>query len=86
MGLTPEQTELLKKRVKSRARFTFFRDRTLYYRCDYDGYEFPVPVADTGNEQGDSAIFLADDKGIFFMRWIRKAMESEDDSQTPVKA
>lgn len=70
------ETETLKARVKGRVRFVYFRDGALYYACD-DGWEFPVGVAETINAQGCSPTFLAEDKAIVFMRWIRKAMESE---------
>ena len=67
---------LLKARVKGRVRFVYYRDGALHYTCD-DGWEFPVPVLDTENAQGSSPTFLAEDKGIVFMRWIRKTMEAE---------
>lgn len=66
----------LKERVRGKVKFSFFRDGALFYACE-DGYVFPVPVSDTGNTQGDSPTFLAEDKGIVFMRWIRKSMESD---------
>lgn len=69
-------SDKLKERVRGRVKFVFFRDNALFYACD-DGWEFPVPVSDTGNTQGDCPTFLAEDKGIVFMRWIRKAIESE---------
>lgn len=61
--------------------FTRYFDNNLWYRVGYavdgeladpvyDNFEFPVPVADT---QG--ATFLAQDKAILFMRYIRKHME-----------
>jgi len=37
------------------------------------GLEFPIPVLDTND-----ATFKAEDKGIFFMRWIRKHLETLD--------
>lgn len=67
---------LLKTRVKGLVRFVYFRDGALYYACD-DGWEFPVPIADTMNAQGASPTFNAEDKGIVFMRWIRQQMETE---------
>ncbi len=69
-------TDLLKVRVKGRVRFVHFMDGALHYATG-DGWVFPVPVADTTNAQGSSPTFLAEDKGITFMRWIRKAMEAE---------
>lgn len=67
--------ELLKSRVKGQVRFSCYHDSALYYECA-DGFIFPVPITETTNDQGSSPTFLAEDKGIFFMRWIRKAMES----------
>ena len=36
-------------------------------------FAFPVPISDIGD-----ATFLAEDKAILFMRYIRKALESEE--------
>lgn len=74
-GMTIE-IALLKERVKGRVQFVYFRDGTLWYTCD-DGWEFPVAVEDTTNAQGACPTFKAEDKGIVFMRWIRKQMEVE---------
>jgi len=49
-----------------KVRFTFYRDRQLFYQTEC-GFEFPVPIDDIGN-----ATFLAEDKAILFMRYIRK--------------
>ena len=68
---------LLKTRVKGAVNFTHFRDGSLWYVAE-DGWEFPVPVAETINAQGSSPTFRAKEKGIILMRWIRKAMEVED--------
>lgn len=46
--------------------FSFYRSGELFYKTEC-GFEFPVPVSDTGN-----GIFLAEDKAILFMRYIRK--------------
>ena len=35
-----------------------------------DGFQFPVPLADIG-----TATLLAEDKALFFMRWIRRHLE-----------
>lgn len=45
--------------------FIHFRAGALWYRTE-DGFEFPVPIEDTGG-----ATFLAQDKAILFMRYIR---------------
>ena len=67
-------TELLKTRVKGRVKFTRFQGGFLYYQTE-DDWEFPIPYSDTQNETGEAPAFLAVDKGIYFMRWIRIAME-----------
>lgn len=51
----------------STCEFIHYREGELWYRCSVGGLEFPVPVDDTGN-----GIFLATDRAILFMRWIRK--------------
>lgn len=48
--------------------FRFYRDGELWYATE-DGFEFPVPVSDTG-----TGIFRAEDSAIQFMRWIRKQL------------
>ena len=62
---------LIKDRVAGgkKVKFVRFQHNELWYVCE-DGFEFPVPVADTG-----SAEFKAEDSAMFFMRWIRKHME-----------
>lgn len=47
-------------------RFTHFKENELWYETEC-GFQFPVPVEDTG-----SATFLAEDKAMLFMRYIRK--------------
>lgn len=49
-----------------RVRFTRYSKRELWYATE-DGFEFPVPISDTGD-----ASFMAEDKAMLFMRWIRK--------------
>lgn len=56
----------LGEHVKGRTRFEYFRDSALWYRTDTD-LLFPVPVSDT-----NTATFPAEEKSVFFMRWIRK--------------
>jgi hypothetical protein len=64
------QTTILSDHVKGRARFTFYREGNLYYKTD-TGLEFPIPIYET-----HGATFLAEDKSIFFMRWIRFHLEN----------
>jgi len=60
----------LKDCISGPVTFKFFRSGILYYQCQ-NGFVFPVPVTDTND-----AVFLSEDKGILFMRWIRKELDS----------
>ena len=62
----------LKDHVKGQVRFQFYRKGALYYKTD-SGFEFTVPISDTGD-----GVFLAEDKDMMFMRYIRKQMEEND--------
>jgi len=59
-----------------KVRFTKYFDQNLYYMTEC-GFEFPVPVSDIGN-----ATFLAEDKALLFMRYIRKQMEVLKEAKT----
>lgn len=59
----------LKDRVRGNVTFTHYFDGSLWYSTE-DGFSFPVPVSDIG-----TATFLASDKAMLFMRYIRKHME-----------
>lgn len=48
--------------------FTHYHDGNLWYETE-DHFAFPVPVSDIGN-----ATFLATDKAMLFMRYIRKQL------------
>ncbi len=58
----------IKDHVKGLVTFLYYRKGSLWYRTD-SGFDFPVPVEDTGD-----ASFLATDKAMMFMRYIRKHM------------
>lgn len=62
----------LKDHIKGSVKFQFYRDKQLFYKTDTD-LLFPVPVEDT-----DKGIFLAEDKAMYFMRYIRKFLESSE--------
>ena len=55
--------------VKGTVDFTFYRAGHLYYVTEM-GLEFAVPIDDIGD-----ATFMAEDKAILFMRYIRKHLE-----------
>ena len=50
--------------------FMFYRQKELWYKTEC-GFEFPVPIDDTGN-----GVFLNEDKAMMFMRYIRKHIET----------
>ena len=58
-----------------KVRFVHYQDKELWYITEC-GFEFPVPISDTG-----TGIFLAEDKAIVFMRWIRKHIELIEKAQ-----
>lgn len=49
-----------------KVRFVRYRKNELWYSTEC-GFEFPVPLEDAGD-----ATFLAEDKAMLFMRYIRK--------------
>ena len=61
----------IKDMVKNNKKVTFVRYRkgNLYYKTEC-GFEFPVPVSDTGDGE-----FLKEDKALTYMRWIRKHIQ-----------
>ena len=84
----------IKALVREQAKFVHFEGDSLWYQIlystnekavDYEGapyyvpaiFEFPVPISDTAG-----ARFLRSDKGIFFMRWIRKHIDFLRAAQT----
>jgi len=64
-------TRSLKEMVQhnQKVTFRFYRDGQLWYATEC-GFEFPVPISDAG-----TATFLAEDKAILFMRYIRRYRE-----------
>lgn len=49
--------------------FVEYKENELFYKTEC-GFKFPVPISDTGK-----GTFLATDKAITYMRWIRKHMD-----------
>ena len=60
----------LKDHIKGTVKFQFYRAGNLYYKTS-TGLEFPVPIEDVGN-----ATILNEDKGMLFMRYIRKHLKA----------
>ena len=50
-------------------KFVRYQRKELWYVTEC-GFEFPVPIEDTGD-----AAFQSQDKAMLFMRWIRKHQE-----------
>lgn len=50
--------------------FLHYREGAFYY-CTDSGFHFVIPLEDI-----DGATLLAQDKTIFFMRWIRKQFDA----------
>jgi hypothetical protein len=63
----PTLTELVGK--DKRVKFVRYQDGELWYSCD-QGFQFPVKIEECG-----TAAFMAEDKSMFFMRWIRKYLD-----------
>ena len=57
-------------RNNKKVTFIFYRQKELWYKTEC-GFEFPVPIDDTGN-----GVFLNEDKAMVFMRYIRKQLEA----------
>lgn len=55
-----------------KVRFTHYKSGELWYVTE-TGFAFPVPIADTVD-----ASFLAEDKAMLFMRYIKKHMQMLD--------
>ena len=58
-----------------KVRFSFYRDGHLWYETEC-GFRFSVPIADAG-----TATFLAEDRAILFMRYIRKHLAALDSAR-----
>lgn len=61
----------IKRAVQGKVHFQFYRDGYFYYQTDA-GEEFGVPLEEVG-----SATLNATERGMLFMRWMRKWNESE---------
>lgn len=66
----------LKERVSGPVRFVRMVNSELWYICQ-DNFEFAIPVEDTAGAE-----FKAEDKGLYFMRWIKKHMAMLEAAKT----
>jgi len=58
-----------------KVRFRFYRDGQLWYETECK-FPFPVPIEDAG-----TATFLAEDRAILFMRYIRKQIAAVEQAR-----
>lgn len=58
--------------------FVHYRDGELWYQTE-SGFKFPVPISDIGN-----ATFLAKDRAMLFMRYMRKFNEQVETAKEVV--
>lgn len=67
----------IKDMVKDNQKATFicYKQKELWYRTD-SGFDFPVPIDDVGD-----GVFLAVDKAIILMRYIRKHVKMLEDAE-----
>lgn len=65
-----------------KVKFLYYKSHELWYVTE-TGFEFPVPTYDTGD-----GMFLAEDKAMLFMRYIRKHVkflnEAKKEAEEPV--
>lgn len=66
----------VKELIKGNVSFLFYQAGCLHYETA-SGFEFRVPITDTGGGR-----FLVKDKGIMFMRYIRKELEEINESKS----
>lgn len=66
---------------EKKVKFVYYRGGSLWYETE-NKFRFPVPISDTGE-----ATFLAEDRAMLFMRYIRKELESQKEpkmSELPI--
>lgn len=71
MKMLPNYT--LKELVKENVEFVQYRKGELVYSTTHTGFVFVVPVSGCGDAE-----FKAQDRGVFFRRWIRKQLEANN--------
>jgi len=66
----------IKEMVKDKTvKFSFYKEGELWYTTEC-GFEFPVPISDTG-----TGIFNSEDKALLYMRWIRKQIKAIEEAK-----
>ncbi len=57
-------------RGEQKVKFSYYKDREFWYQHE-NGFIFPIPLSDV-DDASSKPTLLAEDKAMFFMRWIRK--------------
>lgn len=68
-------SELVKDNKK--VYFSYYRDKEFWYKHE-NGLLFPVPLKDV-DDPASRATLLAEDKALYFMRWLKKYLSSVKD-------
>ena len=63
-----------------KVRFTHYKSGELWYEAEC-GFAFPVPTADAGD-----GCFLAEDKALLFMRYIRRHKDMIDQARADAQS
>jgi hypothetical protein len=61
-------------RNQKKVYFSYYRDKEFWYRHE-DGLLFPVALSEV-DDPASRATLLAEDKAIYFMRWMKKYIEA----------
>lgn len=67
-------------RDNKKVRFSYYRDREFWYQHE-DGLLFPVALKEV-DDPGARATLPAEEKAIYFMRWMKKYIESAKQEQS----
>ena len=70
-----KQRQIMEMIKGKKVTFVRFQRNELFYSTEC-GFEFPVPVGDTGDAE-----FKSQDSAMFFMRWIRKQIKSIEEGK-----
>jgi hypothetical protein len=70
------KTVVLKDLVQpgKKVRFSFYRDKEFWYEHE-DGFTFPIALDEVEGPKV-RATMLAEDKAIYFMRWMKKYIDA----------
>lgn len=58
-----------------KVKFLSYKQKELWYVTE-TGFEFPVPIDDVGD-----GVFMAEDKALLFMRWIKKHVKMLEEAK-----